>query len=81
MRPRHAGPAEPWLGRWLGATSIFGALALVCLVLAYHLGDPFIGSPLAEALGALGYTCLVNGFVIGLSGLVMWVRARHERGE
>ncbi|MGA8454791.1 MAG: hypothetical protein WB800_05280 [Streptosporangiaceae bacterium] len=55
MRPRHAG-AERWLGRWLRATSICGALALVCLVPAYRLGDPFIDAahPLAVVLGGFG---------------------------
>jgi hypothetical protein len=83
MKPRHAGRGERWLGRWLGGTSICGALALACLYPAYQLGDPFAdpAHPLAEALGAFGYLFLFNGVVIGLSGLVVWVRARRESGE
>ena len=83
MRPRHAGGAERWLGRWLGATSICGALALVCLVPAYRRGDPFIDAahPLAVVLGGFGYFFLVNGLAIGLSGLVIWVRDRRQSGE
>ena len=59
------------------------ALALACLYPAYQLGDPLAdpAHPLAEALGAFGYFFLFNGVVTGLSGLVVWVRARRESGE
>ena len=69
--------------RWLGGTSICGVLAVACLVSAYRLGDPFADSahPLAVALGTFGYFSLFNGLVFGLSGLVIWVRTRHENGE
>ena len=71
------------LGRWLRGTSICSALALACLFPAYQLGDPLAdpAHPLAEALGAFGYFFLANGVVIGLSGLVTWLRVRHERGD
>jgi hypothetical protein len=83
MKPRHEGRGGRWLGRWLGGASICGTLALACLLPAYQLGDPLAdpAHPLAEALGAFGYFFLADGVVIGLSGLVVWLRAGHERGE
>jgi hypothetical protein len=69
--------------RWLGGTLICGVLTFACLVSAYRLGDLFgnPAHPLAVILGGFGYFFLVNGLVIGLSGLVMWIRTRHENGE
>ncbi len=69
----HEGRGERWLGRWLGGTSICGALPLACLFAAYQLGDTLAdpAHPLADALGAFGYFFLVNGVVIGLSGPVV----------
>ena len=70
-------------GAMARATSICAALALVCLVPANRRGDPFIDAahPLAVVLGGFGYFFLVNGLVIGLSGLVIWVRDRRQSGE
>jgi hypothetical protein len=81
MKSRHAGRGQQ-LKQWLGGTSICGVLAPACLVSADQLGDPLAdpAHPLAEALGAFGYFFLVNGLVIGLSGLVIWIRTRHESG-
>jgi hypothetical protein len=82
MKARHEGRRQSWLGRWLGGTSICIALALVCLVPAYQLGDPLEDPqhPLADALGNLGYFFLASALVIGSSGLLIWIRDRRAGG-
>jgi hypothetical protein len=58
-------------------------LALACLIPAHQLGDPLEDPqhPLAAGLGRLGYLFAVNALVLGLSGLLIWVRDRRSGGK
>jgi hypothetical protein len=80
MKGRHEGRPQRWLGLWLGTTAICCVLAVACLVLAYRMGDSLQDQrrPLAEALGRFGLRFVIFALVVGLSGLLIWVRDRRE---